>query len=140
MTPTHPLIQNLYDLKDSGSIHPDVFPMFLSVTASFIDLHGDELFPNNGENVITDPADTDLKTRSLSTRWELEASQDELTKTGVGQLVSVLVRNIYAEISAEVSRSGLTYCPYVLIYPGSIIIDPNTFAPTVGFLSRYTLR
>lgn len=140
MTPTHPLLQNLYDYADRNpSIHP-VMPTLISITCRFIDDYGDELFPNNGENVITDCNDSDLKMRSYAVRLDLEGYQDDQAVGRDVERLAHVVKCIYAEIKAEMDGNQKTYQPYLLVGHGNIIVSPETFVPHLGFKTQYAYR
>ena len=55
--------------------------------------------------------------------------------------------DIYANVNTPVLvglkendvKAGLYYCPYVPLMSTPVVLDPETFEPTVGFMSRYAI-
>lgn len=35
--------------------------------------------------------------------------------------------------------AGVFYCPYIPLMSTDVVLDPNTFEPTVGFMTRYAI-
>lgn len=143
----HKLLEN-YDRHISTkrvANPPEVIDdMVRRVNEKIIQLHGDELFPNDGQIMIgpvslgMDGQVLTAKTRVFDTNHHLSA---ELSDEAVEKLAAAL----YSEISEEIKGNkgtNLNYYPYILVFGEVTSVCPRTaktIEPTISFRTRYDM-
>ncbi len=138
----HPLILNhreyMASVANFGSPVPQAFAKILEdILTRFLELHGDEIVPDHSR-IMTSPTGTtddgkqlEAKTRKLAARFYFDQ----------GKTVDDVVADIYREFSEELKTipEGKHFYPYQLIMSGGVVIDPVTFDPVIGFMTRYDI-
>ena len=148
---THQLVKNHEKtfLKPAERARTMDFNMFVQdITTKFLAEHGDELFPDQyfmrgpvdafGEN---EDVIVEAQIRRLQVRLTFPENINEETQETIDDVLkNILIKELYAELSAEVTRlneQGQIMCPYVLVATTGVIMDPINYFPVVGFITQY---